>query len=391
VTSDTDHYGSNITGQHVFSSAAADAQDFGAIKDIVVDKTGTVRAIIIGVGGFLGIGEKNVAVDYNQLQWTRATDGSLRAVLNTTKDALNAAPDFKFTDALTVKNGGAANAAQTAPATNTPPPTSPAGDQGVDLSTLKPVDTASLKSDDLKGIDVIDPAGRKLAEIDDFVLTSAGKVDAVLVNFGGFLGIGKKEVAIGFEDLKFLTDPNNKRYLEVNVTKEQLDAQPAYNKDDYMANRAAERLVLSSSALATSSSPESFVMKAGPANAFEIASSQLALTKAQNADIKTFAQRMITDHTKAGDDLKAAAGAQKIAVPAEPDATETAEINKLNSLSGNAFDKEYVAAQTNAHADAVNLFKAYVAGGQNGAVKDFAAAALPTLQMHYEMVQKLPQ
>ena len=66
----------------------------------------------------------------------------------------------------------------------------------------------------------------------------------MLVDFGGFLGIGKKEVAIAFEGLKFLADTHNKRYLQVNVTKAQLDAQRAYNKDDYVANRAAERLMV---------------------------------------------------------------------------------------------------------------------------------------------------
>jgi putative membrane protein len=64
---------------------------------------------------------------------------------------------------------------------------------------------------------------------------------------------------------------------------------------------------------------------------------------------------------------------------------------RLNSLSGDAFDKEYVPAQTKAHADAVTLFKDYATTGQSGSVRDFAAKTLPTLQMHYQMVQKLPR
>ena len=80
VAAPDDHYGSTITGQHVYSSAAADAEDFGTIKDLIVDKTGKVRAFIVGVGGFLGIGQKNVDIGYGQLQWVPAADGSLRAV-----------------------------------------------------------------------------------------------------------------------------------------------------------------------------------------------------------------------------------------------------------------------------------------------------------------------
>ena len=246
VAAPDDHYGSTITGQHVYSSAAADAEDFGTIKDLIVDKTGKVRAFIVGVGGFLGIGQKNVAIDYGQLQWVTAADGSLRAVTNTTKEALQAAADFNFTDTLgpdgkpvtasTVKPAATAQAVNTTAA--------PAA--GMDISSFKPVDSGSLKTEDLKGIDVIGSDGHKLAEIDDFVLSSAGKVDAVIVDFGGFLGVGKKEVAVAFDGLKFLGDTSGKRYLQVNVTKEQLDAQRAYDKDDYVANRDAERLVVGS-------------------------------------------------------------------------------------------------------------------------------------------------
>ena len=246
VAAPDDHYGSTITGQHVYSSAAADAEDFGTIKDLIVDKTGKVRAFIVGVGGFLGIGQKNVAIDYGQLQWVTAADGSLRAVTNTTKEALQAAADFNFTDTLgpdgkpvtasTVKPAATAQAVNTTAA--------PAA--GMDISGFKPVDSGSLKTEDLKGIDVIGSDGHKLAEIDDFVLSSAGKVDAVIVDFGGFLGVGKKEVAVAFEGLKFLSDSSGKRYLQMNVTKEQLDAQRAYDKNDYVANRDAERLLVGS-------------------------------------------------------------------------------------------------------------------------------------------------
>src|SRR5690606_36160227 len=75
----------------VYSSAAADAERIGEINDLVISAEGDVAAVIIGVGGFLGLGEKNVAVDYAQLQWTGAEDGD-RIVLETTKEALNAAP-----------------------------------------------------------------------------------------------------------------------------------------------------------------------------------------------------------------------------------------------------------------------------------------------------------
>jgi sporulation protein YlmC with PRC-barrel domain len=242
-----DHYGSTITGQHVYSSAAGDAEDFGAIKDLIVDKTGKVRAFIVGVGGFLGIGQKNVAIDYGQIQWVTGSDGSLRAITNTTKEALQAAADFNFTDTLGPDGKAVATSKPVASAASAQAVTTTAAPAaGMDITSFKPVDSGSLKTEDLKGIDVIGSDGHKLAEIDDFVLSSAGKVDAVIVDFGGFLGVGKKEVAVAFDGLKFLSDASGKRYLQVNVSKEQLDAQRAYDKNDYAANRDAERLVVGS-------------------------------------------------------------------------------------------------------------------------------------------------
>src|SRR5690242_19594464 len=69
---------------------------------------------------------------------------------------------------------------------------------------------------------------------------------------------------------------------------------------------------------ATITDPQQFATKAGAAGLFEIQSSQLALTKLQNADIKAFAQMMIDDHTKAGSALKAEAGTQGVTVPDAP-------------------------------------------------------------------------
>src|SRR3954447_10075822 len=66
--------------------------------------------------------------------------------------------------------------------------------------------------------------------------------------------------------------------------------------------------------------PQDFATKAGAAGMFEIQSSQLALSKSQNADVKAFAQKMVDDHTKAADELKTAAASQGVTVPAAMDA-----------------------------------------------------------------------
>ena len=67
----------------------------GEIMDVLVGKDGQVQAAIVGVGGFLGAGEKDVAVSFNSIRKTMKDD-KVYLTLDTTKDALKKAPGFKY-------------------------------------------------------------------------------------------------------------------------------------------------------------------------------------------------------------------------------------------------------------------------------------------------------
>jgi sporulation protein YlmC with PRC-barrel domain len=67
----------------------------GQIMDVLVGQDGQVSALIIGVGGFLGAGEKDVAVSFNTVKQTMK-DNKITLTMNTTKDALKSAPGFKY-------------------------------------------------------------------------------------------------------------------------------------------------------------------------------------------------------------------------------------------------------------------------------------------------------
>lgn len=86
---------SNLIGADVKD---ANGDSLGSVSDLVLTNDGSVQSIIIGVGGFLGIGTKDVAVAYDEVQSTTAADGSIQLSLNVTKDQLNSAPDFKTLD-----------------------------------------------------------------------------------------------------------------------------------------------------------------------------------------------------------------------------------------------------------------------------------------------------
>lgn len=254
----------NIIGETVYNGTADDAQKIGSVNDIVLSKEGKAESLVIGVGGFLGIGAKNVTYDFNKAKWAEK-NGDRWLVAQTTKEELQAQPDFnrKAYDpapATTASNAPAATApaatmapaaaptdkTAAAPAATTPGATAP--DQtktaAIDKSTLTAMPVGEIKADDLKGTTVYGANDAKVGEIGDVVLTPDKKADAVIVNVGGFLGIGTKEVAVGLDNLKFMTDKNGKKYLYTTFTKEQLEAQPAYDKGSYAEKRDQQRLVV---------------------------------------------------------------------------------------------------------------------------------------------------
>jgi len=95
---DTDQLATKIIGQPVYDGPNQDSDNLGDINDLVVNGNGDIAAVVIGVGGFLGLGEKQVAVDFSSLKVVLAADNTKRFVIQTTKDELTNAPDFKTVD-----------------------------------------------------------------------------------------------------------------------------------------------------------------------------------------------------------------------------------------------------------------------------------------------------
>lgn len=259
TVTDKDNLATEIIGKQVYSSSAADAEHIGDVNNLVIGEGGEVAAVVIGVGGFLGIGEKNVAVNYAELEWVTAEDGSERFVLATTKEALETAPNFETTDDA----ADAAPADTTAPAAdaNAPAATAPAdkaapADKSADAmapadpaaTAAGPIDRATLTdapltAEELIGTNAYGPGDEHLGVIGDVILGADGKaVDAVIIDFGGFLGIGTKPVAVAVENLRFATNANGDKFLFLNVTRDQLDKAVAYNKDTWEAERDAQLL-----------------------------------------------------------------------------------------------------------------------------------------------------
>ena len=87
-----DWLASNLIGLSVVN---AENERLGEINDLVTDQDGKVIAALVGVGGFLGIGEKDVAVRFEDLKLSRDEENNVTAMLNANQDTLASAPDFE--------------------------------------------------------------------------------------------------------------------------------------------------------------------------------------------------------------------------------------------------------------------------------------------------------
>jgi len=136
---------------------------------------------------------------------------------------------------------------------------------------------------------------------------------------------------------------------------------------------------------------QDFLENAAQAGHAEIEGSKMAQAKAKSADVKQFAERMIADHTKVGEELAALASSKGYTPPAEPSLVQKAKLKTLD-MTDDSFDKMYASQiGVSAHEDAVKLFQDAANGAKDPDIKAFAARTLPSLQEHLKMAQELRQ
>lgn len=133
--------------------------------------------------------------------------------------------------------------------------------------------------------------------------------------------------------------------------------------------------------------PAAFARVAASSNMLEIESSTLALERSQNADVRAFAQKMVDDHTAAGEKMQAVAQDAELEVPAEMNDADKESLQALQDAQD--FDRAYLDLQVKAHDEAVTLFETFAAEGEQGPLRSFAEETLPTLKDHQGHVRSL--
>jgi putative membrane protein len=132
-----------------------------------------------------------------------------------------------------------------------------------------------------------------------------------------------------------------------------------------------------------------FVKEAAMSDLLEIDAAKIAQQNG-NAQDKSFAQQMITDHTRTSSKLKQlVSGDLKSAIPTTLDDSSQKKLDKLKNAKADDFTSEYDSMQVSAHKDATSLFERYAKGGQDPKLKEWAGKTLPALQHHLEMAQEM--
>lgn len=136
---------------------------------------------------------------------------------------------------------------------------------------------------------------------------------------------------------------------------------------------------------------QEFVKKAGAAGAAEVEAGKLGAEKATDPEVKAYAQKMVTDHTKANKELMAAAKSKNLEVPTEPDLMHKGMMKKFDMQKADAdFDHDFMQQMVRDHEATVELFQnASTDTGVDAEFRALAKKTLPTLEAHLQEAKRL--
>jgi sporulation protein YlmC with PRC-barrel domain len=182
----TDYFrGSKILGADIENAAG---ETVGEVQDLVMLRDQQGLQAILSVGGFLGIGERYVAIPYDKLQVSRKDD-DIQVMYNTTKADLEGLPKFPYKES----EGG----------------------------------NITFRASDLIGANVKNATDETVGEVDDLIIPTAQTMPQVILSVGEYAGDGDKLVAIPYDALDIRHD-NGKQQVMYNATADELKTMPAF-------------------------------------------------------------------------------------------------------------------------------------------------------------------
>ncbi len=192
-----------------------DWEQIASISNLVLGMDGQVRGVLVDVGGFLGIGARTVMLTMDSVRIATQSDSDLvYAVINATREELEAAPEYEVYDRTAMMNDDAST-----PLIGVAEP-----QEGFVV-----VEWSTLTVDQLRTAAVYDINNERVSDISDVLLGTDETVEAVLIDVGGFLGIGARTVAIPMDQLEIQGNEDiSDLRVYLAITEEQLEALPEY-------------------------------------------------------------------------------------------------------------------------------------------------------------------
>jgi sporulation protein YlmC with PRC-barrel domain len=189
-----------------------DWENVGDIDDFVVTPDGKVRAVLLDVGGFLGIGARTVAVNMEALDFVYSHDDDdfYLVLTGTTKEQLENAPEYRHHE-------GTALGTAPGPGYRTTP-----------AEGYTAVEPRAVTVEELKGANVYDANQENVASIDEVLVSPEGNIERVLLDVGGWLGMGARTVAVDMDKLEVHRGRDGDVRVYVNMTEEELRQLPEY-------------------------------------------------------------------------------------------------------------------------------------------------------------------
>ena len=267
---ESEEFGSWNNETRVAAGAEKEWDDIGEVNDVILGRDGSVKAVVLGIGGFLGMGERDIAVTMDQIKMVQEEgDGDdFFLVIQSNKAMLEQAPEYKRTakadmdenDDDTAEGDSASNTQMAASdnsenATTTETNASDADDADAEESNdntaeqrmdasgrpmltapeveregYQRAEMAQLTTEMLTGARVYGSGDKDIGEIDRLLLTDDGKLDRAVIDVGGFLGIGEHPIAVTMDELNIQRNEDGDVRVYIDGTQAELEKQPAFKE-----------------------------------------------------------------------------------------------------------------------------------------------------------------
>jgi putative membrane protein len=146
-----------------------------------------------------------------------------------------------------------------------------------------------------------------------------------------------------------------------------------------------------SSAGAVAPADKNFMLAAAESGMLEVRLGGIAEKKGTRQEVKDFGAMMVSDHGKAGEELKAVAAKNGVTLPSALDAEHKAIVKRLRNLSGAAFDQAYVEEMVKAHTKDASAFETASKNAKDPDLKAFAQRTLPIIKTHLNKIKMMAE